>query len=312
MEMRNLGRSGLRVSAVGIGCNNFGQRADLEKTKEVVHAALDAGINFFDTADIYSFGQSEEYLGEVLGPKRNEIVLASKFGMAFAQGDDWKGGSRRYVMKAVEASLRRLKTDHIDLYQLHQVDPLTPIEETLRALDDLVRQGKVRYIGCSNLPAWQMVEAQWTSKHLNIAAFASTQNEYSLLEREFDKELHPAAQAYGLGILPFYPLAGGLLTGKVRRDAPPKPGTRLTLVQRYAEKVLNDRNMDKVEKLIAFAAARGHTVLELAMSWLAGRANVSSVIAGAMSAEQVKQNAVSIGWKLTAEELAEIDRITLG
>jgi aryl-alcohol dehydrogenase-like predicted oxidoreductase len=311
MESRNVGRTGLRVSEVGLGCNNFGARLDLEGTRRVVHRALDAGITLFDTADSYgNRGGSERLLGEILGDRRKDIVLATKFGMAFDEARDMKGASRRYIMTAVEDSLRRLRTDWIDLYQLHTPDPLTPIEETLRALDDLVRAGKVRYIGTSNMPAWQVVEALWTSQSRNLNAFASCQDEYSLVVRHIEKDLVPAMQAYGLGLLPFFPLASGLLTGKYRRGAAAPAGTRFAKIERLANRYMTERNFEIVEKLDAFAKARSHTLLELAFSWLAARPQVASVIAGATSAEQVEQNAKAIAWKLTPEEMAEIDRVS--
>ena len=311
MEQRRLGKSGLKVSLVGLGCNNFGGRADFEATRKVVHKALDLGINLFDTADIYgNRGGSEDFLGQLLGDRRNEIVLASKFGMAMDDVGKLTGASRRYIMSEVEASLRRLRTDWIDLYQLHQPDSLTPIEETLRAMDDLVRQGKVRYIGCSNLNAWQTVEALWTSKHLNLNAFISYQNEYSLLVRDIDQELIPAMQAYGLGLLPFFPLASGLLTGKYQRNAPMPQGARLTNARAIANRYLTEENWAIVERLESFSAKRGHSLLELAFSWLASRPTVSSVIAGATKPEQVEQNVRAADWKLTPEDLAEIDRLT--
>src|SRR5256885_295937 len=230
MNLRNLGKSGLRVSLVGLGCNNFGQRMDLESSTKVIHKALDCGITLFDTADVYGGrGGSETVLGQVLGERRKDIVLASKFGMPMDEGEK-KGASRRYIMAAVEASLRRLKTDWIDLYQVHRADPLTPIEETLRALDDLVRAGKVRYVGCSNYAPVQFVEAQWAARHFGLNAFISCQDEYSLLRRNLDKEALPAMQRYGLGLLPYFPLASGLLTGKHRRGAA-AAGSRLSTPQ---------------------------------------------------------------------------------
>ena len=311
MQIRNLGRSGLRVSVVGLGCNNFGGRIDLEASRKVVHKALDLGITLFDTADTYgNFGGSETCLGEILGAKRKEIVLASKFGMAMNAEGTIKGASRRYIMSEVEASLKRLKTDWLDLYQLHAPDPLTPIEETLRALDDLVRQGKVRYIGCSNLPSWQVVEAEWTSKHLGLASFVSAQDEYSLVVRHIDRELVPALQAYDIGLLPFFPLASGLLTGKYKRNAPMPPGTRLTNTQRLADRFLTEMNWQIAEKLSDFAASRGKSLLELAFSWLACRPQVASVIAGATKPEQIEANVKAADWVLTPAEMAEIDRIT--
>jgi aryl-alcohol dehydrogenase-like predicted oxidoreductase len=313
MEIRNLGRSGLRVSAIGLGCNNFGGRIDLEATRRVIHKALDVGITLFDTADVYGErGGSENLMGQVLGDRRKDIVLASKFGMAMDDSGVKKGGSRRYIMQAVEDSLRRLKTDWIDLYQLHAPDALTPIEETLRALDDLIRHGKVRYIGCSNLPGWQVTEAQWTAKHHNLNAFVSCQDEYSLLVRGVEKELMPAASKYGMGVLPYFPLASGLLTGKYRRNAPLPADARLTKTQRLADRYLTDKNWPVVEKLQSFCDARGKTMLELAFSWLLAREPVSSVIAGATKPEQVELNAGAGAWKLSAEELKEIDTIAAG
>jgi aryl-alcohol dehydrogenase-like predicted oxidoreductase len=311
MEIRNLGRSGLRVSAIGLGCNNFGARINLEQTRAVIHKALDVGITLFDTADVYGErGGSETCMGQVLGSDRKRIVLASKFCMPMGDGDDMKGASRRYIMAAVEASLKRLQTDWIDLYQLHSVDPLTPIEETLRALDDLVRSGKVRYIGCSNLPSWQVVEAAWTAKSEGLNPFVSCQDEFSLVKRDAEKELMPAARAYGMGLLPYFPLASGLLTGKYRRNAPMPEGARLTNTQRLADRYLSDRNWQISEQLADFAEARGHTALELAFSWLLAQCPVSSVIAGATKPEQIAQNVAAGSWVLTPEELAEIDAIT--
>jgi aryl-alcohol dehydrogenase-like predicted oxidoreductase len=311
VEQRRLGKSGLEVSLVGLGCNNFGGRADFEATRKVVHKALDLGITLFDTADIYgNRGGSEDFLGQLLGDRRKDIVLASKFGMAMDDVGKLMGASRRYIMSEVEASLRRLRTDWIDLYQLHQPDPLTPIEETLRAMDDLVRQGKARYIGCSNLNAWQTVEALWTSKQLNLNAFISYQNEYSLLVRDIDLELIPAMQAYGLGLLPFFPLASGLLTGKYKRNAPMPQGARLTNTKAIANRYLTDENWSIVERLESFSDKRGHSLLELAFSWLAARPTVSSIIAGATKPEQLEQNVRAADWKLTPEDLAEIDQLT--
>jgi aryl-alcohol dehydrogenase-like predicted oxidoreductase len=313
MEIRNLGRSGLRVSAIGLGCNNFGGRIDLEQTRVVIHKAFDLGITLFDTADVYGErGGSETCMGQVLGAKRKDIVLATKFCMPMSDDGRKQGASRRYIMQAVEDSLRRLQTDWIDLYQLHSVDPLTPIEETLRALDDLVRSGKVRYVGCSNLPGWQVVEAAWTAKSMGLNRFVSCQDEYSLVKREAEKELMPAARAYGMGLLPYFPLASGLLTGKYRRNAPMPEQSRLTTTQRLADRYLTERNWAIAEKLIDYAESRGHTALELAFSWLLAQAPVASVIAGATRPEQLEQNVKAGDWKLSGEELAEIDRITAG
>jgi aryl-alcohol dehydrogenase-like predicted oxidoreductase len=311
VEIRNLGRSGLRVSAIGLGCNNFGGRIDQEATQKVIHKAFDLGITLFDTADVYGErGGSETAMGKVLGHRRKDIVLASKFCGAMSDDDADKGASRRHIVAAVEASLTRLKTDWLDLYQLHQPDPLTPIEETLRALDDLIRQGKVRYIGCSNLKSWQVVEAHWTSKTLGLNAFVSCQDEFSLVRRDAEKELMPAARAYGLGLLPYFPLASGLLTGKYRRNAPMPADARLTKTQRLAERYLTEENWAISEKLIDYAEAHGHSALELAFSWLLGKPPVASVIAGATKPEQLEQNARAGGWALTPAEMAEIDAIT--
>jgi aryl-alcohol dehydrogenase-like predicted oxidoreductase len=309
MEIRNVGRSGLRVSFVGLGCNNFGGRLDLDATRRVVDRAIDAGITLFDTADSYgNRGGSETLLGEVLGARRNEIVLATKFASPMNDAQTLKGASRAYIMRAVEASLTRLKTDWIDLYQMHWPDPLTPIEETLRALDDLVHQGKVRYIGCSNLDAWQIADAAWTSRHHGLAPFVSAQNEYSLLARESSAPLFPALEAYGMGLLPYYPLASGLLTGKYRRGEPLAAG-RLQTVKMWNERFLTDRNWDLVERLEHFAKERGHTLTELAFGWLASNGPVASVIAGAMTPEQIDANVAAAHWRLPASDRSALDRL---
>jgi aryl-alcohol dehydrogenase-like predicted oxidoreductase len=311
VEIRNLGRSGLRVSAIGLGCNNFGGRIDLEATRRVIGKAIDLGITLFDTADVYGErGGSETAMGQVLGDNRKKIVLATKFGMTMSDDGSKQGGSRRWIMTAVEDSLRRLRTDWIDLYQIHRADPLTPVEETLRALDDLIRQGKVRYVGVSNMPAWQMVEAQWTAKTCGLNPFVSFQDEFSLVVRDAEKDLMPVGRAYGMGLLPYFPLASGLLTGKYRRNAPMPANSRLTTTQRLADRYLNDANWAISEKLIDYAEARGHTALELAFSWLLGKPPVASVIAGATKPEQLEQNVKAGDWKLTPAEMAEIDAIT--
>ncbi len=306
MTKRNLGKSGLQVSVVGLGCNNFGARIDLEASRRVVDRAIDLGITLFDTADIYgNFGGSETILGQVLGERRKNIVLATKFGGKMDEAATKKGASRRYIISAVEDSLSRLKTDWIDLYQLHFPDPLTPMEETLRALDDLVRQGKVRYIGCSNLAAWQVVEAQWIARHFNLNAFVCCQDEYSLLVRGIEKELLPVVQKYGLGLLPYFPLASGMLTGKYQRGVAAPEGTRFAGWKGLAERYVNDANFTKVERLERFAQERGHTILELAFAWLLSRAPVASVIAGATKPEQVEQNVKAGDWVLNTEDAAE-------
>lgn len=313
MEKRTLGQSGLEVSVVGLGCNNFGgmkATLDLEGARKVVHAALDAGVTFFDTSDSYGIaGGSEITLGEVLGERRKDIILATKFASPLNREKDSRfNGSRHYIMKAVEDSLRRLKTDWIDLYQYHFPDPRTPIEETLRALDDLVRQGKVRYIGCSNLPGWQLVDAAWTSRHHGLHRFVSTQAELSLLARGAEKDLVPAIEAARMSLIPYFPLANGLLTGKYRKGAPLPADSRMEMA--HFQRHMTEQRLDVVEKLIAFAEARGRTVLDLAMSWLVGRRAVGSVIVGATRPEQIRANVAAVGWTLTPEELAEIDAIT--
>ena len=312
MEQRNLGKSGLQVSVVGLGCNNFGGRIDLAATRKVVHKALDLGITFFDEADTYGDprGSSESCLGEILGDRRKDIVLATKFARPMDAAGRYQGASRHYIIAEVEASLRRLKTDWIDLYQQHQPDLLTPIEETLRALDDLVRQGKVRYIGCSTLPGWQVVEAQWTAKYHGLHHFVSCQEEYSLLARRLDHEMMPMLESYGLGLIPFAPLASGLLTGKYQPGRPLPDGARLSYMTRAADRYLTDDNWAIVERLDRFAAERGHSLLELAVSWLARRPQVASVIAGATRPEQVEANVAAAAWALTAEDMREIDRLT--
>jgi len=304
MKTRRLGTSGLKVSEVGLGCNNFGMRIDQKATQDVVDAALDSGITLFDTADIYGGTKSEEFLGKALGKRRGDIVLATKFGMRIGDDERRKGGSRRWIMRAVEDSLKRLGTDWIDLYQFHQPDPDTPIDETLRALDDLVTQGKVRYIGNSNFTGWQIADADWTAA--GGTRFVSAQNLFSLLERKVEFEVLPACEHFGLGFLPFFPLASGLLSGKYKRGEKPPEGTRLAAWGSRGAAALSDRNFDKVEKLTGWAEARGHTVLDLAFAWLLGHEVVSSVIAGATSAEQVKTNAATAGWTLTPEDVKEV------
>jgi aryl-alcohol dehydrogenase-like predicted oxidoreductase len=311
VEQRNLGESGLAVSLVGLGCNNFAGRIDFAATQRVVHKALDLGITLFDNADTYGErGGAEEYLGKILGPKRRDIVLATKFGRPMDAAGKLQGASRRYIIEACEASLRRLQTDYIDLYWQHIEDRRTPIEETLRAMDDLVRQGKVRYVACSTLSAWQVVEARWTSRTQGLEPFIACQERYSLLEREYEANMAAMVEAYGLGLIPFSPLANGLLTGKYRRNRTPPEGARLTVTPRMADRYLTERNWDVVERLAAFCDARGRTMLELAMSWLASRPAVSSIIAGATAPEQLEENVHAVEWQLSREDMDEIDRLT--
>jgi len=306
MELRRLGASGLKVSEIGLGCNNFGMRIDQDKTQAVVDAALEAGINLFDTADVYGASQSEVMLGKALGARRRDVILATKFAVPMGGSPYQRGGSRRYIVQAVEASLTRLNTDYIDLYQMHAPDPDAPIEETLRALDDLVHAGKVRYIGCSNFTGWQIADADWIARTGHVERFVSAQNNFSLLERNVEREVIPACERFGLGLLPYFPLASGLLSGKYKRAEAPPEGTRLAAWGPRAADALSDRNFDRLDKLGAYAAERGHTLLDLAFAWLLGHPAVSSVIAGATSAEQVKANAATAGWKLTPAEVGEV------
>jgi aryl-alcohol dehydrogenase-like predicted oxidoreductase len=308
MRYRTLGESGLLVSVVGLGCNNFGGRLDVQQTRAVVDAAIDAGITLFDTAEMYGKdGGSELALGEVLRGRRDKVVLATKFGnqnvdMGYGPAAGAMGG-RNYIRLAVEKSLKRLQTDYIDLYQLHTPDPLTPVEETIAALHELVVAGKVRYLGHSNLSGWQLADA--AHKSAGVAPFISAQNHWSLLERGAEAEVVPAARHFGLGVLPFFPLANGLLTGKVRRGQEVPAGTRLAARAGY----ITEAKLDKVEALISWGAERDVSVLEIAIGGLAAQPGCASVIAGATSAEQVKANATAGEWEPTAAELVEIDAI---
>ena len=305
MELRLLGTTGLRVSLLGLGCNNFGDRLDLESSRKVVHQALDLGVNFFDTADTYGRrGGSEDCLGQILGSQRRSVVLATKFGLPMADDVLSKGASRRYIMLAVEASLRRLRTDWIDLYQLHFPDPTTPIEETLRALDDLIHQGKVRYIGCSNFAAWQLADAHWTARRLGVHAFVSSQNAYNILLLGRSRELLQAIEAYGMGLVPAYPLSAGLLTGKYQRGQSIPKEWRLNYMEHMNKRFVTERNWSIIERLQEFAAARDLSLLELSLAWLTAQRVVASIIAGAMSADQLESN-----FKATARVLAPTDKI---
>lgn len=307
MRYRQLGDSGLTVSVVGLGCNNLGRKLGLDASRVVVDAAFDAGITLFDTADIYGErGRSETFLGELLQGRRDEVVLATKFGMdmAGAAGPAHEArGSRRYLRRAVEASLRRLRTDWIDLYQLHEPDPHTPVEETLAALSELVSAGMVRYVGSSNLAGWQVSDADWTATTKGWPRFVSAQNEYSLLDRRVEAELVPACQRYGIGLLPYFPLANGLLTGKYRRGEEPAPGTRLT----DKRHLLTEDNFDRVEALTRYAVEREISLLDVAVGGLAAQPAVASVIAGATSADQVRGNAAAGSWVPDTDDLAALD-----
>jgi len=311
MEYRNLGDSGLLVSAVGLGCNNFGMRIDADRTQAVVDRAVELGINFFDTADVYGGrGKSEEFLGQAIRAHRRNVIVATKFRMPMGEGPLWAGGSRKYIFEAVDASLKRLDTDYIDLYQMHFPDAQTPIAETMRALDDVVRSGRVRYIGCSNYAGWQLVEAQWVARTEHLTPFISAQNQYNLLDRRIERDLGQVAGKYGAGVLPYFPLANGFLTGKYRPGQAAPEGTRLAAMGQRAEAVLSEKNFETLTALENFAQQHGHTMLELAIGWLASHSWVSSVIAGATRPEQVEQNAAAVAWKLTPDEMAEVDRIT--
>ena len=305
MEYRTLGRSGLKVSVAGIGCNNFGMRIDQDRTTEVVNAALEAGITFFDTARIYGGGKSEGMLGAALGGRRADVVVATKFGLG--RGPDDLGGSRRHVMTSVETSLRELGTDWIDVFQLHFPDPVTPIEETLDALTDLVHQGKVRYLGCSNFAGWMIADAHWTSATRHLEPFVSAQNEWNLLNRRVEHEVVPACGRFGLGVIPYFPLASGLLTGKVARGERPPEGSRLS-ADHFAH-VLHDGNFDTLDRLREWGDEHGRSLTEVALSWLSSQPVVSSVIAGATSAEQVRANAEATRTDLDASEVEEIGRL---
>ncbi|CAM3272342.1 aldo/keto reductase [Occultella aeris] len=310
MEYRQLGASGLTVSAVGLGCNSFGRNTPGPEVPALVAAALDAGVTLFDTADTYGAtpGVSEELLGAALGSHRDEVVVASKFGMDTGglNGADWGvRGSRRYIRRAVEGSLRRLGTDHIDLYQMHKPDPHTPIEETLAALHELVVEGKVRYVGSSNFAGWQVVDADWTARTAGYTPFISAQNEYSLLNRRLEDEVAPAVEQVGAGVLPFFPLASGLLTGKYSRNTPAPEGTRLATRPDRLERA----DFDVIEGLQNFARARDLSLIQVAIGWLAAQPAVGSVIAGASRPDQVRTNAAAL-WDPSAEDLVELDELT--
>ncbi len=308
LDLRPLGTSGLVVSRVGLGCNNFGRRIGLDQARAVVDAAIDEGVTLFDTAD--SYGDSEEILGTALDGRRDQVVVATKFGwdVGGANGPDWGArGSRRYIRRAVERSLRRLRTDWIDLYQLHRPDGVTPMEETLAALTELVREGKVRYVGSSNLAAWQVADAEWLARTRGSERFVSAQNHYSLLDRGVEADLVPACERYGIGLLPYFPLANGLLTGKYRRGETPPEGTRLAGPRGAGE--LTEQRFDVVERLEAFAAERSLSLLDVAIGGLAAQPAVASVIAGATSPEQVKANVAAGAWRPSADDLAALDAV---
>ncbi|HEB64294.1 MAG TPA: aldo/keto reductase [Chloroflexi bacterium] len=311
MHYRTLGNTGLKVSAVGLGTNRFGGKVDFLTVNEILSAALDAGINFLDTADMYQKGRSEESIGEALKGRRDRFVVATKFYYPMGEGPNDHGGSRHHVVEAVEASLRRLQTDYIDLYQMHRWDAETPIEETLRALEDLIRAGKVRYIGASNFTAWQLVTANAAAQANGWTPFAAIQPHYHMLERGIEAELIPACVYHKIGILPYFPLAGGFLTGKYRADAPPPPGSRGEK-NSYVQGYMTPENYARLEKLRAFAEARGHTMVELAHAWLLAQPQISSVISGVTRVEHVLSNAAGAEWQLSDTEVAEVNAILEG
>ena len=308
MEYRRLGASGLRVSVIGLGGNTFGRYTDAEGTAGIVSAALDVGINFFDTANIYNAGVSEEHLGRALRGRRDQAIIATKAGMRMGQGPNESGSSRKHLIASVHASLRRLETDYIDLLQIHAFDPETPLEETIGALDDLVRAGAIRYTGCSNYDAWRMTRALWISDQRGWTPFISNQPEYNLLARDIERELVPACLALGVGIIPYSPLAGGLLTGKYTAGQPAPEGTRGHNNPRFEERIRPD-TLEKVGKLDAWARERGHSVGELALAWLASRPAVATVIAGVRKPEQVSANAAAADWRLSELDQEQIDRL---
>lgn len=309
MQYRRLGGSGLQVSAVGLGTNNFGGRMDYPSAERVIKKSVEVGINFIDTSNSYGRGgQSEEFIGRAVQGVRQKVLLATKVSSPLGQGPNMGGNSRQHILTEVENSLRRLQTDYIDLYQIHFWDPNTPIAETLGTLDDLVHQGKVRYIGCSNFAAWQVAEAIWTSRHHNLASFVSVQPQYSLMDRGIERELLPFCTAYHVGIIPWGPLASGFLTGKYRRGEQAPEGTRLAGNARAQERTFTERNFALLDKLELFAQERGHTVGELAVAGLLGHPEVSSVIAGATQPDQVVANARAGDWELTAGDMVELDK----
>jgi len=306
MKYRKLGSTGLEISEVGLGTNNFGGRLDYQSSDMVISQALDEGINFIDTSNSYGNSLSEEYIGRSLEGRRNQAIVATKVSSKMGEGPNQSGNSRQHIMEQVDKSLLRLRSDHIDLYQIHWWDSTTPIEETLLTLNDLTVMGKIRYFGCSNFNAWQVCESLWTSKIRNINSFISVQPHYSILERKIEDELLPFTEKYNIGVLPYFPLANGFLTGKYRKGNPFPTGTRL---DQSNTRIFTDKNFELLEKLINFAEDRGRSVLDLAFAWLLFRENVSSVIAGATTADQVKSNAKTSGWKLSCEEYETINSL---
>ncbi len=306
MQYRRVGASGLKVSLLGLGGNNFGARIDADRTREVVEAALEEGVTFFDTADVYGDGRSEEFLGRALGSRRGDVVIGTKVAGMMGPGPNDRGASRQHIMAGVHASLRRLATDYVDLMQIHTWDADTPLEETLGALDDLVRVGKIRYIGCSNYAAWQMTWALGISERRNWNKFISVQPHYSLVHREPERELIPACREFEIGVIPYFPLAGGVLTGKYREGEPAPAGTRGARSERFYQRFATSRNLAIVRGLETWVRDRGHTIAELAIAWLAAQPTVETVIAGATRPDQVRENAKGAAWTLTSAEASEV------
>lgn len=312
MEYRNLGKSGLKVSAIGLGTNRFGAvHVPQEDVNNMIDVALDLGINFIDSADVYTGGQSETTLGKALKGRWHQVVLATKFFWPTGKGPNDRGGSRYHMMNAVEASLQRLQSDHIDLYYLHRWDAATPIEETLRALDDLVRMGKVRYVGASDLAAWQLAKANLLAEFRGWTAFAALQSHYHMLERDVEREVLPYCASHGVGFVPYFPLAGGFLTGKYRRGKPAPVGSRGENSD-YVKGYMTDANYDRIEKLESWAVAHGHNLGELAQAWLLAQPAVCSVISGATNLEQIQANVRSADWVLTQPDLDEVNTLLKG
>jgi aryl-alcohol dehydrogenase-like predicted oxidoreductase len=314
MEYRKLGNSDLKASEIGLGSDTFGRDIDEKATADIIDYALDSGINYIDTADVYGWGgRSETFIGQAIKGKRSRFIIATKFGVGVVedspQGASREGlGSRDYIMKAIDASLKRLDTDYVDLYQFHMPDPTTPVEETLRALDELVRAGKVRYIGCSNFSGWELCEALWVSKAAGLCSFVSVEPRYHLLDRHIEEELVPCCQAYNVGIIPWYPLAGGFLTGKYRRGEALPPGTRFSTNPALYGRMLNDASFDQLDRLEKFAAERNRNMTELAIVWLLSHQWVSTVIAGVTKIKQVAANITAAGWKLSSDDMGQLDK----
>ena len=309
MDYRRLGNSGLQVSVIGLGTNNFGARNDYPEAERLLMQAIEEGINFIETSNTYGEGAAEAFIGKALKGRRDQVLLATKVASNMGDGPNQHGGSRKHILTQVEASLKRLQTDYLDLYQIHYYDPFTPLDESLRTMHQLVTQGKVRYVGCSNFAAWQVAEAMGVVRALDLEPLISVEPEYSMLKRAIEKELLPCCQRFNIGILPYFPLASGFLTGKYKRGQAAPVGTRLAVQRQRAEFILTDENFDVLEQLEAFASARSHTMLELAFAWLLTHSQVSSVIAGATRPEQIIANAKASAWRLTAEEMDELDGV---